>query len=80
MLMTSRRRRFCAYRGWGTFREGTDCRRWLFAICRNTFLRTRHRERHMVAVDDPEAEVSATTQLYWDAVGSGLDEEDEKKT
>jgi RNA polymerase sigma-70 factor (ECF subfamily) len=63
-----------AYRGWGTFREGTDCRRWLFAICRNTFLRTRHRERRMVAVDDPEAEVSATTQLYWDAVGSGLDD------
>src|SRR4030095_13590516 len=27
-----------AYRGWSTFRAGTDCRRWLFAICRNTFL------------------------------------------
>jgi RNA polymerase sigma-70 factor (ECF subfamily) len=63
-----------AYQGWSTFRHGTDCRRWLFAICRNTFLRVRHRERRAVVVDDPEAEVRATTQLYWDAVGSGLDD------
>ena len=63
-----------AYQGWSTFRPGTDCRRWLFAICRNTFLRIRHRERRVVAVDDPEAEMRATTQLYWDAVGSGLDD------
>ena len=27
-----------AYRGWHTFTPGTDCRRWLFTICRNTFL------------------------------------------
>ena len=47
---------------------------WLFAICRNTFLRVRHRERRVLAVDDPETEVRATTQLYWDAVGSGLDD------
>ena len=63
-----------AYQGWGTFREGTDCRRWLFAICRNAFLRARHRERRLQVVDDPEAEMRATTQLYWDAVGRGLDD------
>ena len=63
-----------AYQGWSTFRPGSDCRSWLFAICRNTFLRVRHREQRMVAADDPETEVRATTQLYWDAVGSGLDD------
>jgi RNA polymerase sigma-70 factor, ECF subfamily len=63
-----------AYQSWSTFRTGTDCRRWLFAICRNTFLRGRHREQRVVAVDDPETEMSATTQLYWDAVGSGLED------
>ena len=27
-----------AYRSWHTFIPGTDCRRWLFTICRNEFL------------------------------------------
>ena len=63
-----------AYQGWTTFRPGSDCRSWLFTICRNTFLRVRHREQRVLAVDDPEAEMHATTQLYWDAVGSGLDD------
>jgi len=63
-----------AYQGWSTFRPGSDCRRWLFAICRNTFLRVRRREQRVLAVDDPEAEMHATTQLYWGAVGSGLDD------
>ena len=63
-----------AYQSWSTFRPGTDCRRWLFAICRNTFLRSRRREQRVVAVDDPDTEMRATTQLYWDAVGSGLDD------
>ena len=30
-----------AYRSWHTFIPGTDCRRWLFTICRNVFLRSR---------------------------------------
>lgn len=63
-----------AYQSWSTFRPGTDCRRWLFAICRNTFLRSRRREQRLVAVDDPETDMRATTQLYWDVVGSGLDD------
>src|SRR5690349_10809084 len=29
-----------AYRSWHTFIPGTDCRRWLFTICRNVFLRS----------------------------------------
>jgi len=30
-----------AFRSWSTFREGTNCRAWLFTICRNVFLRDR---------------------------------------
>jgi RNA polymerase sigma-70 factor (ECF subfamily) len=32
-----------AYRSWGTYTLGSDCRRWLFTICRNAFLRSRER-------------------------------------
>ena len=28
-----------AYRSWHTYAEGSDCRKWLFTICRNVFLR-----------------------------------------
>lgn len=63
-----------AYRSWSTFRPDSDCRKWLFTICRNTFLRDRHRAERVVAVEDPEAEVRATTLLYWDAMTHGLDD------
>jgi RNA polymerase sigma-70 factor (ECF subfamily) len=62
-----------AYRSWHTFRPGTDHRRWLFAICRNTFLRDRERGRREVVVEDPQAEPYVTARLYRDAVDCGLD-------
>lgn len=34
-----------AFKGWHTFVPGTDCRRWLFTICRNTFVRLRTRKQ-----------------------------------
>lgn len=34
-----------ALRGWHTFTVGTECRSWLFTICRNTFLRMRSSRR-----------------------------------
>lgn len=63
-----------AYRSWTTFRPGSDCRKWLFTICRNTFLRTRQRERRVVAVDDPDTDLHATAELYYEAVSRGLDD------
>lgn len=30
-----------AYRAWDTYQRGTNCRSWLFTICRNVFLRRR---------------------------------------
>ena len=32
-----------AYRSWHTFERGSNARSWLFTICRNAFLRGRHR-------------------------------------
>ena len=47
-----------AFRSWHSFEPGSDCRRWLFAICRNAFLRTlqrHHRERRLPADDATQA-------------------------
>lgn len=46
-----------AFKGWHTFMPGTDCRRWLFTICRNTFIRlsTRRRATHEVLEGDADA-------------------------
>jgi RNA polymerase sigma-70 factor (ECF subfamily) len=61
-----------AYQSWSTFRPGSDCRRWLFAICRHAFLRDRDRSRRVVAVEDADADVRATAELYWRAAASGM--------
>jgi RNA polymerase sigma-70 factor (ECF subfamily) len=45
-----------AFRSWHTFAAGSDCRRWLFTICRNAFLRTRERARQWVPIDSSEME------------------------
>jgi RNA polymerase sigma-70 factor (ECF subfamily) len=58
---------------WTTFRPGTDCRKWLFAICRHLFLRTRERGERFVGVDDPEAEARRAAELFWEAESAGLE-------
>jgi RNA polymerase sigma-70 factor (ECF subfamily) len=63
-----------AYSSWATFRPGSDCRKWLFTICRHLFLRTQQRESRVVGVDDPEADVMGTAELYWEAAGNGLEQ------
>lgn len=62
-----------AYLNWRTFQPGTDCRKWLFTICRHLFLRTEQRARRIVSVDDPETDVQGTADLYWEAAASGLE-------
>ena len=61
-----------AYEAWSTFRPGTDCRKWLFTICRNTHIRDRQRAQRFVASDDPEAEQQAARQLFDQAWTDGL--------
>ena len=45
-----------AYRSWNTYAVGSDCRRWLFTICRNAFLRSREREARTMPLRHREAD------------------------
>jgi RNA polymerase sigma-70 factor (ECF subfamily) len=61
-----------AYDARSTFDVARGVRPWLFAICRNIFLRSRERSRWMVAVeDDAELEALAMAQRHNDAVRDG---------
>jgi RNA polymerase sigma-70 factor (ECF subfamily) len=62
-----------AWRSWHTFRPGSDCRRWLFTICRNAFLRSRERERFEVALDDGDAEALAAIRVHQQMMEDGTD-------
>ncbi len=62
-----------AYRSWHTFEEGSDCRRWLFTICRNAFLRSRERQRHEVAVEDGDADALASVRVHQQMIDDGTD-------
>jgi len=46
-----------AYRSWHTYQLGSDCRKWLFTICRNVFLRAREREGSKVEYGGSDAEI-----------------------
>lgn len=48
-----------AYRGWATFKQGRDARRWLFTICRNVYLRHREREARGVDTSGEDAELES---------------------
>src|SRR6478752_7075804 len=61
------------YLSWTTFRPGSDCRRWLFTICRHLFLRAQQRSSRIVSVEDPETDIQRTAELYWEAAASGLE-------
>ena len=63
-----------AYRSWHTFIPGTDCRRWLFTICRNVFLRSRERQRPTVDLEDGEQDAVAASSVYAAAREQGYDD------
>ena len=62
-----------AYRSWHTFLQGSDCRRWLFTICRNVFLRSRERERHRVDIEDGDATALETFVAHTTSIADGTD-------
>lgn len=62
-----------AYLNWGTFRPGSDCRKWLFTICRHLFLRAQQRGSRVVSVEDPETDIRGTAELFWEAEANGLE-------
>ncbi len=57
-----------AYRAWDTYEAGTNCRAWLFTICRNRFLRKkerRDRRPEIVASQiDADVEALAVTAVF----------------
>lgn len=57
-----------ALRSWQTFAPDSDCRRWLFTICRNVFLRSRERSNRWVACDagDLDSAVGDGLARLWD--------------
>lgn len=64
-----------AFRAWKTFDMSSDPRRWLFAICRHAFLRTRQREMRIVSVDEEiELDALAAVSLHKSARDEGLDQ------
>lgn len=63
-----------AFRSWHTYMPGSDCRRWLFTICRNVFLRSRERARPMVELDAPEVDAAAAGSMYAAALDEGLED------
>ena len=61
-----------AFAKWDTFRQGSDCKRWLFAICRHVHYRAHQRGKRFVSAEDAEAEVQRTAELFWEAEAYGL--------
>src|SRR5436309_11578615 len=60
-----------AFRSWHTYLPGSDCRRWLFTICRNVFLRSRERARPTVGLEATDVDAFAAGSLYAAAVRDG---------
>ncbi|MEO7218869.1 MAG: sigma-70 family RNA polymerase sigma factor [Gemmatimonadaceae bacterium] len=61
-----------AYTAWPSYEVGTECRGWLFTICRNVFLRSRKHDQRQVACEDAELESLAAAALHASATQSGL--------
>jgi RNA polymerase sigma-70 factor (ECF subfamily) len=62
-----------AYRSWHTFDPGSDCRRWLFTICRNAFLRSRQQTRMEVEAIDGDTEAIAAAREHGAMIEDGTD-------
>lgn len=61
-----------AFRAWEQFAPGTECRAWLFAICRNTHLRSSKRQQRVAAYEDAELEALAAVAIHASAQQEGL--------
>jgi RNA polymerase sigma-70 factor (ECF subfamily) len=61
-----------AFRGWHTFTEGTDCRRWLFTICRNTFIRMATRSARYVLSEEGDLDAWPAVKDHMEAVQAGM--------
>lgn len=63
-----------AYEHWARYEAGSDCRAWLFAICRHRHYRVAAREERQVVTDAPELEALAAGAIHAAARADGLDD------
>jgi RNA polymerase sigma-70 factor (ECF subfamily) len=61
-----------ALRGWHTFTPGTDCRKWLFTICRNTYVRQRSVDKRIVLSDEEDLDALPVVISHVSAQQAGL--------
>lgn len=61
-----------AYRYWSTFDPGTDCKRWLTAICRHVLFDQQRRTQQLQIVEDADLESLAAARVHKAAVAAGL--------
>lgn len=58
---------------------GSECRAWLFTICRNHFYRASVRANRQEAADTPELEALAAAAIHASARSSGLEDSFERQ-
>jgi RNA polymerase sigma-70 factor (ECF subfamily) len=63
-----------AYKSWHTYVSGSDCRRWLFTICRNVFLRSLERRSPAVELGDGDSDALAAGALFREASQEGFED------
>lgn len=63
-----------AFRAWDQFVPGSECRAWLFTICRNTFTRGAQRSQRVEAHADADLESLAAAAVHSAAQGNGLED------
>ena len=63
-----------AYKSWHTYVPGSDCRRWLFTICRNVFLRSLERRSPTIDFGDAEGDVLASGAMFRETTRDGTDD------
>ena len=63
-----------AYKSWHTYVTGSDCRRWLFTICRNVFLRSLERRSPTIDFGDAEGDALASRAMFREATRDSTDD------
>jgi RNA polymerase sigma-70 factor (ECF subfamily) len=61
-----------AFRSWDQYVTGTECRAWLFTICRHAWIRRSKRAEREVAYADADLEALGAAALHTGALESGL--------
>lgn len=66
-----------AFRSWHTYAPGTECRSWLFTICRNEFLKTasRRKRKPEVLTSEMDADTESLAAMAVFSGSSGIDPE-----